>query len=400
MNFPLYVAKRYIRSKSGQNAVNIINFVTFLVIVIGSASLFIVLSGFTGLKTYSLSFISLIDPDIKALPAIGKTFSVTPEQAVLLGEIHGIASYSKELEQKVLLLHKDKMMVASIKGVDENYINTIGIDSTVHFGRWGLEKEQGVAGIGISQTLGVAHNNFQNPLKIMLFRTGKGSMAQKLPMDNYNIFPLVLSGLYSVEEKLDSKYVFIDLNLAQALLEKDSTLVSGINFKLNPNVDELSVKMKIIDVLGNMVLLKNSQELNSSLYRMLNTENIVTYLIFTLVLIIALFNVVGAIVMMILDKQQNSITLYSLGMTIKQLRQIYFVQGVLVTTIGGVIGILLGSLLIGLQVAFGLVKIGVIAYPVEFKLQNVLLVLATIIVLGIIASKIASTRLNQKLIGI
>ena len=147
------------------------------------------------------------------------------------------------------------------------------------------------------------------------------------------------------------------------------------------------------------MLVKNRRELNSNLYNMLNTENIAAYLIFTLVLIIALFYVVGAIIMMILDKQQNSKTLYSLGATLKELRRIYFVQGILVTTFGGIIGVLLGSVLIGSQLAFGWVKIGSIDYPVEYQLQNVVLVLGTIIILGVIASKIASSRINQKLIA-
>ena len=129
------------------------------------------------------------------------------------------------------------------------------------------------------------------------------------------------------------------------------------------------------------------------------TEQVATYLIFTLVLIIALFNVVGAIIMMILDKQQNSRTLYNLGVTIKQLRRIYFVQGILVTTVGGIIGVLLGVLLIGSQLLFGWVKIGSINYPVELNFLNVLIVLATIMVLGILASKIASSRINAKLVS-
>ena len=132
---------------------------------------------------------------------------------------------------------------------------------------------------------------------------------------------------------------------------------------------------------------------------MLNTENVATYLIFTLVLIIALFNVVGAIIMMILDKQQNSKTLFNLGVTIKELRRIYFVQGILVTTVGGIIGVLIGTFFIGSQLLIGWVKIGSIDYPVELQFVNVLIVLATITVLGIIASKIASSRINAKLVA-
>ena len=168
---------------------------------------------------------------------------------------------------------------------------------------------------------------------------------------------------------------------------------------MNPEVDPISVRNSINKIFGNRIIVKNREELNGTLYRMLNTEQVATYLIFTLVLIIALFNVVGAIIMMILDKQQNSRTLYNLGVTIKQLRRIYFVQGILVTTVGGIIGVLLGVLLIGSQLLFGWVKIGSINYPVELNFLNVLIVLATIMVLGILASKIASSRINAKLVS-
>lgn len=398
MNFPFYIAKRYLRSKSSQNAVNIINFVTFLVIVIGSAALFIVLSGFAGLKTFSLSFSNSFDPDLKAVPATGKFFAISPAQEASLNELSEIAAYSKELEEKVLLSHKEKNHLATIKGIDSNYNKVTGIDSTIVYGNWDINALQGVAGIEIANLLGVSINEFRNPLKILAPKPGEGSLSQQSKL--VNELPLVLGGLYAVEENLDKKYVFAELPLVQALLEKDSTQLSGINFKAKRLEDLPALRQQIGAILGDKIILKNRQEQNSTLYKMLNTENLVTYLIFTLVLVIALFNVVGAITMMILDKQHNSKTLYALGTTLKELRQIYFVQGLLVTSLGGFIGVLLGSLLIGSQLAFGWLKITPsLAYPVEFLLTNVLIVLATIIILGIISSKIASNRVNQKLIA-
>ncbi|VAW10939.1 Lipoprotein releasing system transmembrane protein LolC/LolE [hydrothermal vent metagenome] len=388
------------RSKSGQNAVNIINFIAFFVIVVGSAALFIVLSGFAGLKTFSLSFTNVFDPDLKALPTTGKFFSVSPQQEKELSQIEGVFLYSKEIEEKVFLRHDDKSAIAYIKGVDNNFTKVTEVDSTLYFGNWQMDQQQGVTGISIVNKLGVTINQYRKPLKVLALKPGKGSLSQQLPSAIYNTLPLVISGVYSVEESLDSKYIFVDLGLAQALLEKKDTQVSGINFKLVDESDATTIRNKIKTVLGGKVLLKNREELNGTLHRMLNTEQLATYLIFTLVLIIALFNVVGAIIMMILDKQQNNKTLYNLGVTIKELRRIYFVQGILVTTAGGLIGVVLGSLLIGSQLAFGWLKITPsLAYPVEYQFINVLIVLATIVVLGIIASKIASNRINRKLIS-
>lgn len=400
MNFPLYIAKRYVRSKSSQNAVNIINFITFLVIVIGSAALFIVLSGFAGLKTFSLSFTNSFDPELKAVPVAGKFFSLTPAQEQELSAVKGIANYAKEIEEKVYLEHRGKNHIAYIKGIDSNYIKVTRVDSTIYLGDWAINEKQVVSGIGIANILSVTINQFRSPLQIYAFKPGTGSISQQSISSLYNQIPMVIAGVYAVEADLDNKYVFADLGLTQALLEKNETQLSGINFKLDEGANVQNVRAALSKILGDGIALKNREELNSTLYKMLNTENVATYLIFTLVLIIALFNVVGAIIMMILDKQQNSKTLFSLGTTIKELRRIYFVQGILVTGLGGVIGILIGSLLIWSQLLFGWLRITPsLAYPVEYKLMNVFVVFGTILVLGVIASKIASSRINKKLIG-
>lgn len=377
---------------------NIINFVTFLVIVIGSGALFIVLSGFAGLKTFSLSFSDTFDPDLKATPATGKVFAVTEDQEKELSEMEGVLSYSKEIEERVYLTHRQKSKIAYIKGVDSNYNKTTDVDSTLYFGQWDLENKQAVAGIGIFNLLGLSTNNYTSPLIVLALQPGSGSISQQTKP--YNELAVVISGVYAIEENLDKKFIFTELPLVQALLEKESNEVSGINFKLAPEADIAQIREGIYSVMGKEVLLKSREELNSTLYRMLNTENLATYLIFTLVLIIALFNVVGAIIMMILDKQQNSKTLYSLGTTIKELRSIYFIQGVIVTGVGGLIGVLLGSLLIWSQLAFGWLKITPsLAYPVAYEVVNVFIVLATIIILGVIASKIASNSISKKLLA-
>ena len=268
------------------------------------------------------------------------------------------------------------------------------------FGEWMIDENRGVAGRGVAEILGLSINQVRNPLEIVAFKPGKGSLSQATPSSLYNTTPLVISGVYSVEENLDKQFLFTDLRLVQAMLEKDSTQISGINFNLTDEADVSRIKNEVAELFDNKVVLRNRQELNSSLHRMLNTENLATYLIFTLVLIIALFNVVGAIIMMILDKQQNSKTLYSLGTTIKELRRIYFVQGILVTSLGGLIGVVLGSLLIWSQLVFGWLKITPsLAYPVEYQFINVVIVMATIVVLGVIASKIASGRVTKKLLA-
>lgn len=401
MHFPFYIARRYVRSKSSQNVVNIINFVTFLVIVIGSAALFIVLSGFAGLKTFSLSFSNTFDPDLKAVPATGKFFNLPAAKENELSSLPGLASYSREMEERVYLSFRQKSHVGYIKGVDSLYNATTGIDSTLYLGSWDIQGAHTVVGLGIANLLGLSINNYQTPLVVLAPKPGKGSLSpQSLRDKPYNELAMVARGVYAIEEQLDKKYVFASLPLVQALLQKEPTQLSGINFRLEPEASPKLLQQELSQILGPEVIVKTREELNSTLYRMLNTENLATYLIFTLVLIIALFNVVGAIIMMILDKQENSRTLFSLGTTLKEIRRIYFIQGVLVTSVGGIAGVILGSLLIGTQLAFGWLRITPsLAYPVEYQPINILIVLGTIVILGMIASKIASSRVNKKLLA-
>lgn len=400
MNFTSYIAKRYLRSKSSQNAVNIINFFTFVVIVIGSAALFIVLSAFAGLKTFSLQFTNTFDPDLKATPLTGKFFSVSDEEMDALWQVEGVYSFSREIVERVYLSFDDKNHIAYIKGVDENYRKTTGVDSTLYFGNWGVHEDQTVIGIGIFNLLGGPMGN-RSPLTAITLKPGERSISgDALSTNGYlNQMPLVVSGVYAVEDDLDKKYVFAPLRISQEFLEKDSTQISGINFKLVDGANMDRVKSAIEKILKGKILLLNRQEMNGTLHKMLKTENTATYLIFTLVLLIALFNVVGAIIMLILDKRENSKTLYALGATIGQLRRIYFLQGALVTFLGGITGIVLGSLIIVSQLLFEWWKITPsLAYPVEYQFVNNLIVLGTIVVLGLISSKIASNRISKKLL--
>jgi len=201
VNFPFYIAKRYLRSKSSQNAVNIINFITFLVIVIGAAALFIVLSAFAGLKTFSLQFTNTFDPDLRAIPTTGKFFTITKADEQALTSLDGIANYSKEIEERVYLTFREKGDLAYIKGVDENYRIVTGVDSTLYFGNWGVTEYNAVLGYGIQNELGVPINNYRTPLQVLAPKPGEGSFSpQSLNAKIYNDLSLVVTGVYQIED--------------------------------------------------------------------------------------------------------------------------------------------------------------------------------------------------------
>ena len=397
MNFPFYIARRYLFSKSSSNAINIITIIAAIGVFAGAFSLFIVLSGFTGLKDFSLSFSNKFDPDLKVFPEQGKSIALSPEEKGKLAEIEGIEVFSEVIEERVFLDFKSKNKMAHIKGVDENYLRVNRMDSAVVFGTWFAEMEsQVVIGRGISHDLSLGPFVYTDLLEIYVPKPGEGQITD--PRDAFTERKVIVSGIYNINEELDDKYVFSSLEFARELLNLDENEITALEVKLTEGTDPEELKEKIQEVIATPVQIRNRAQLNDALYKMLNTENLAVYLIFTLVLIIALFNVVGSIIMVVLDKRENIKTLYSLGATPVQIRNIFFAQGVFMTLLGGSIGLLSAIALVYLQMEYNLVMITpTLPYPVAITWQNMLVVILTISTLGIIASFIAASRSKKAL---
>lgn len=399
MNFPLYIAKRYLFSKSSNNTINIITFIAAIGVIIGTLALFIVLSGFSGLRTFSIGFLNTADPDIKISPSTGKSFIINKNIVETLNNNSNIASYSKVIEERAFFDFNEKTHIAYIKGVDENYTKVNSIDTTVYIGTW-LDKNiplGAVVGNGISNKLSVGVFEFIEPLKIYVPKPGKGYINN--PKNAFNQINTQPIGIFGITDEIDRKFTFISLELAQELLNYESNQISSIEIKLTnyKNADKVIETLK--SKLGTNFKIETREQLNAVFYKMLNTENLASYLIFTLILIIALFNVIGAIIMMILDKRENLKTLYSLGATIKEIKSIFILQGFLLSIFGLFIGLSIGIILVLLQKKYSLFMITQhLAYPVEFTFFNVFTVIFTILVLGFFASKIASSRISKKLV--
>jgi lipoprotein-releasing system permease protein len=395
LSFSLYIAKRYIFSNSKNNAINIINRIAILAIIVSSMALFVVLSVFSGLKVFSLSFSNAIDPDLKISSTLGKSLYISELQENQIKEIDGIASFSKIIEERVLFTFNGKQMVTHLKGVDASYNNVSEIKKNLFNGQW-LKKDtyQVVIGYGIGTNFSMGLFDFNTPLEVLAPKPGKGIIEN--PEDAFTKLVLIPVGIYSINEDLDSKYVFADLGLAQELLEYKPNQISGIELKLKNGTDETFVVNSLKSVFNSKVTIKNRAQLNESLYKMLNTENLAIYLIFTLVIIIALFNLIGALIMMILDKKGNLRTLLNLGAQMNDLRKIFLLQGTLLSVLGGIFGLTLGIILVFLQQHFEFIMITqTLAYPVVFSIENVLIVLTTISAFGFLASLIASSRVSK-----
>jgi lipoprotein-releasing system permease protein len=398
MNFSLYIAKRYLFSKSSNTSINIMTVIAAAGTVIAAMALFIVLSGFAGLKTLSLEHTSFIDPDLKILPRKGKSFVVSPADIIAIQDIPGIAMHSNTVEERVILEFDGKTQIVTLKGVDENFNRVTAIASKVYYGNW-LEPNtnQIVAGGLIARNLSFGILDLTRNQTLYVPKPGKGQITSVKGAFNslktYNV------GVLDVNEAVNSTYLFSTIETAQYLLQYDDNQISSIELKLEDNANELSVTNALTSIFGDIVSIKNRVQLNDALYKMLNTENVAVYLIFTLVIIIALFNVVGALIMMILNKKASLNTLFNLGATTKDIRRIFFLQGSLMTVIAGGIGLLLGLIIVYLQQQFSLIMLlPTIPYPVELKFINICIVSITIIVLGVLASKVASQRITREMV--
>ncbi|WP_426431932.1 ABC transporter permease [Winogradskyella sp. HB-48] len=367
-------------------------------VIIASAALFIVLSVFAGLKDYSLQFSSFVDPDLKLLPAEGKSFTFSENDRNGLNNIHDISSFSEVIEERIIIKSENKNLLATLKGVDSNFLNVTHIDSMVTKGYWfAPNSNEVVSGWGISHNLSFGILDFRKALSLYVPKPGKGQISSI--KGAYNAAYVNNVGLFDINEELNDKYVFSDIALAKQLLNYKDHQISALEIKLSPHANEEIVREAINTRFKNRFIIKNREQLNDALFKMLNTENLAIYLIFTLVIIIALFNVIGAIIMMILDKKKSLNTLFNLGTEPKTIKSIFFWQGSLMTLISGIIGVAIGLLIVFFQQQFGLIMLTPeLPYPVRLNIFNVFVVLATIIALGIIASRLASQRITKKLI--
>ncbi|WP_233897895.1 ABC transporter permease [Tenacibaculum piscium] len=398
MKFSLYIAKRYLFSKTSTNAINIITFIAVFGVVVGALALFVILSGFSGLRTFSDSMLNASDPDIKITSAQGKSFKYSDTVHQKLIEHSEIKTVSKVIEERVFLKYKDKSQVAYIKGVDDDYNGIISVDSLLTVGTWldATYKNTAVIGYGISYKLSLSVLNFGEPLQILVPKPGKGFINVN---NAFRSVSTQVIGAYSGSEEFQNKYVFTELSLAQELLNYDENQISGIELKLQPTVDLDDFQQKLQQNLGTNFEVKTRAQLNALYYKVINTENFISYLIFTLIIAIALFNVIGSIIMMIIDKRKNLKTLYNLGASIEEIKKIFVLQGFLLTLVGMFIGLILGVLLVIIQQRYELFMITQnLAYPVEFRWTNLLVVMFTISILGYISAKIASSRISKAFI--
>ncbi len=387
MKLPLYIALRYLFAKKSRNAINVISSISVAGVTVGTMALIIVLSVFNGLETLVRSIFNTFDPDLKITPAEGKTFIPDSASLNLLASVNGVACYSLCVEENALLRYGDRQFVATIKGVDGNYAEVTGIDSSMWDGEFILLSDQGrqfaVPGIGVANYLGM-RVNFVTPLNIYVpKRTGSVDLDPENAFIRNYIFP---SGIYQVEQEFDSKYVFVPVDFARELLEYKSE-VTSLEIKFEEGAREADVQRDVTKIFGEGYIVQNKYEQQEIFYKVMRSERIAIFFILTLILIIASFSIIGSLTMLIIEKERDIGILRSLGADNMLIRKIFIFEGWLISIIGAVAGIILGFLICWIQQEYGIVTLQsdsliVNAYPVEMKVRDFIIVPLTVLLIG------------------
>ena len=397
MRFPLYIASRYFFTRSKQSVINIINYIALSVVLIATAALLIVLSAFTGLKDFGLSFSNVFDPDFRVEAVQGKVLEIDSVALASIKQLDDILAVSGIIEDKVFLNYRDKNHIVYLKGVDSTYQKVIESDRFLSSGAWfSGELDEVVIGGGVAQVLSLGVYDYNDFLVLTVPKRSASATQLNEPFINKTA---LVSGIYSISEDLDKKYMFSNLSFARDLFQRKGSVYSSLELKVDPNLNRKQLEEQLQALLKTPIRMRSRTELNAALFKMLNTEQMAIYLIFTLVIIIALFNVVGALIMMILEKRPQLKVLYALGVQPKEIRLIFFYLGGMISWVGGGLGILLGTTLVLLQRYFPFLYVpGTnFPYPVRLEIQNVAMVLLLILVLGGLASTWATAQVGKRI---
>lgn len=396
MNYIRYISKRYLFSKSGHNAINIIVKIASFGVLIVSAAFIIVLSGFSGIRTFNLNLIKMTDPDLKISPKKGKTFRFTKDLSDFLNKDKAVSNFSQVVEEKVFINYHDKQKIGKIKGVDSNYYKVIDLDSTLIAGHLPTPAtNELIMGVSLANDLSFMLSNNLEMLQLLVPKPGKGFITD--PRKAFTSKYFMPTGIYQTTPDHDQVYLYTTLPAAQELLNYRPKQISSIEIKaIDPlQIEPLQERLK--KHFGKDLKIRSREQLNKLLYKMLNTENLMVYFIFALILLLALFNIVGTVIMIIIDKKENIQTLRVLGLNRSEIKKIFMFQGFGMTVLSGLAGLVLGLILIGFQKLHPFLYIPQtnMPYPVEFHWTNILWVLLTILFMGSFATLIGVSRIEK-----
>jgi lipoprotein-releasing system permease protein len=403
LNTPFYIARRYLFAKKSTNAINIISAISVVGVFVGSAALIIILSVFNGFEEVVLKMFNTITPQIVIAPAQGKTFTADTKYFQDLKNNKDVYSYTEVLSENALLRYNDKQSVGLIKGVSDDYLKNKSLDSITIEGDFVLENKAGSSAIIGSAIQTYLMVNLTDPFdQLQVFSPKKGIKTTSAnPADDFNVLSIPVSGVFEVQQDFDNMAI-VPIKFARALLDEPSK-ISSIEINLKPGINADSFKKNIEAGLGNGFEVKNRIQQNKVLYNILGSEKWAVYIILTFILIIAIFNIIGSLTMLVIDKLKDIAVLSSLGAGKKLIKQIFLFEGMMITMTGCIFGLIIGFIFCLLQQKFGLIKMSqdgpaiLSAYPVGFKWKDFVLVFLTVSVFSFVASALSSNLSVKKI---
>lgn len=371
--------------------------VSMIGVAVGAMALVVVLSAFNGLEDLVRSFYNRFDPDLKVQPLQGKRFAPDAQLLQDLRAMPEVAAVAEILEEKVFLRYGERESIAMMKGVDSTFQRVSAVEQSLRVGHFEAGGSQMLLGIGLAYRLGVYLSEAQRPIQVFVPKEGiprPGSWQ-----DAYRSDRLLPSGVFSIQPDFDDAYAFSSLQFMRELLQAPE-VCSALEIKLHQGADLKSAQNRIRQRMGAAFQVRNRDEQQETVFKVLKSEGLMTYLILSLTLGIACFTILGAITISLVEKRRDVFTLWSLGMSRRQIQRLFFRRGMQITFIGGLIGIALGMLTVFLQDRFGLLQLGagyaVEAYPVRLDIADVFLVLATLFLLGGLSSWWAIRKLQVR----
>jgi lipoprotein-releasing system permease protein len=391
-------AWRYFKAKKSTNAINIIAWISILAIIIGTASLILVLSVFNGFEGLVKSLYSSFYTDLKISPASGKIMNITPEQLQKLKGLSGIRNYSLVVEEKALIKNGDYQSVVYLKGVDENYRYVSGVADNLVNGEYNLGNEEIpklILGAGVEGALGIQADRNIYTLKIHLPR--KTETEQFDEMNGISNDTIRSSAAFRIQQDFDNKYGITNIDFVKKSLRLQPNEYSGVEIALQDPSATNDMRKELKNIFNNTYLVQNKYEQNRSLYSIMNVERWVIYGILCLILVVAAFNMIGALTMLVLEKQKDISVLHALGGNKKFIQRIFLSEGMLLALIGGGIGMLLALLVVWIQLKFHLIPLAggsflINYFPVKLRLMDFLLVSGTVFIIAFIASWLPSRK--------
>jgi lipoprotein-releasing system permease protein len=392
----VFFAWRYFKSKKSTNAINIIAWISVLAIAVGTASLIIVLSVFNGFEGLVKSLYADFYTDIRVSAVKGKSIFLSPEQINKLRKTDGVTQLSMVAEEKALLVNGDFQTIVFIKGVDANYANTNKLAEHIIRGKFetgNAASPKLVVGSGIENAAGIDVEKSVYPLTLYMPNKKAYTLTTLDALNAYNVMP---TGTFMVQQDFDNKYVFSNLEFLKYMLDMKTDEFSSVEIKTNSNNAD-DTKKNIQSLLGKNFLVQTRYEQNQSLYTVMTVERWVIYGILSLILIVAAFNMIGALTMLVLEKQKDIAVLKAMGMNNSTIQKIFLSEGLLLAVLGGFGGMLLATIICFLQIKYKLIKLSggtflIDYYPVQIHIADYILVTATVLCIAIAAAWIPSKK--------